>query len=256
MTMSHSLLEFEDYDRAPAEPHRKFAVLEQIARRRMNEIMDSSQSGDLAVELRSQYTSLMIASATALGILGVTYPDGEYRHEWEEYQAFSLQVQRVIAQIMLNHNLVGGTHSVQLATATKTKIEGQISILREMIENSDMDAKRRNKLISQLEEFAAELSRPRMSYAAVAVIATAFLAGIQGVTSTLADAPNAYQTVGSILKWIGKDKEAEEREQERLGAPPPMLVAPEEPSRKPIVDLQHTQSAYGGFEDDLDEVPF
>ncbi|WP_231470747.1 hypothetical protein [Novosphingobium sp. CECT 9465] len=71
----------------------------------MNEIMDNVQSGDLATELRTQYTTLMIAMASALGIPGVSYPDGDFRHEWEEYQAFSLNVQRVIAGVMLNQGL-------------------------------------------------------------------------------------------------------------------------------------------------------
>jgi hypothetical protein len=251
--MNYSLLEFDDYDRAPAEPHRKFAVLEQTARRRMNEIMDNTQSGDLSTELRNQYTTLMIAAARALGIPGVSYPEGDFRNEWEEYQAFSVSVQGVVAQIMLNEQLVGGTHSVQLATETKAKIEGQVSILRGLIENSDMPANRRSKLISQLDKFAAELNRPRLNYAAIAVVATAFLAGIQGVTSTLADAPNAYQTVGTILKWIGQDKEAEERERERLGTPSPVLLAPPKPVPKPKAASQ----SFGGFADDLDDdVPF
>lgn len=254
--MSYSLLEFEDYDRAPAEPHRKFAALEQTARRKMNEIMDNTQSGDLATELRNQYTTLMISAARALGIPGVGYPSGDYRNEWEEYQAFSISVQGVVAQIMLNQELVAGVNSVQLATATKAKIEGQISILRDLIENSDMPAKRRKKLIAQLDDFTAELNRPRLNYAAVAVVATAFLAGIQGVTSTLADAPSAYQTVGSILKWIGQDKDAEERERERLGAPAPMLPSPIVPVPKPMTDSA-AQPPFCGFADDLDDgVPF
>jgi len=253
--MDYSLLEFEDYDRAPAEPHRKFAMLEQTARRRMNEIMENTQSGDLSTELRNQYITLMIASASALGIPGVSRPEGEYRSDWEEYQAFSISVQGVVARIMLNERLVVSKHSVQLATTTKAKIEGQISILRGLIEHSDMHDKRRKELIKQLDEFTVELNRPRLNYAAVAVIATAFLAGIQGVTSTLADAPSAYQTIGSILKWIGQDKEAEERERDRLGAPPPALTAPADP--KPKAASSAPQSSFGAFADDLDDdVPF
>lgn len=246
--MNYALLELDDYERAPTEPHRKFAVLEQAARRRMNEIMDSTQSGDLATELRTQYTTLMIAMANALGISGVTYPEGAFQHEWEEYQAFSLKVQGVVARIMLDEHLVSGAHSVQLASTTKAKIEGQLSVLRGLIENSDMPAKRRAKLIAQLDEFGAELNRPRLNYAAVAMIATAFLASIQGVTSTLADAPNAYQTVGAILKWIGQDKVAEEQERERLGAPTQMLPAPSKPTK--------VASSLNVFADDLDDIPF
>lgn len=247
--MSYTLLNLDDYDRAPAEPHRRFAVLEQTARQRMNEIMDATDSGQLATEVRTQYIALMVAIADALGIPGVDYSDQQHRNEWEEYQDFSLQVQRVIAKIMLNQALVAGPHSVQLATATKSKIEGQLSILRGLIEHSDMPPKRRLKLIAQLDDFAAELNRPRLNYAAVALVATTFLAGIQGVTSTLADAPNAYQMVGTILKWIGQDKEAEELEQERLGAPAPRLPAP--PAAKPPAPAP---SSFAGFDDD--DVPF
>lgn len=252
--MNYSLLDLDDYEQAPAEPHRKFAVLEWAARRRMNEIMDRTESGDLAVELRNQYMNLVIAMADALGIPGVTYPEGDFRQEWQEHQAFTRDVQGVIARIMLNNELVAGAHSVQLATATKAKIEGQLTILRGMIENSDMPAARRTKLIAQLDDFAAELNRPRLNYTAVAVVATAFLASIQGITSTLADAPNAYQTVGTILKWVGQNKDAEDRERERLGTPTPMLAAPTKPSpARSAPAATKTPSPTQEWADDLDD---
>ncbi|WP_234032069.1 hypothetical protein [Porphyrobacter sp. SLTP] len=117
-----------------------------------------------------------------------------------------------------------------------------------MIERSDMPAARRSKLIDQLDEFGAELNRSRLNYGAVAMVASALLAGLAGVTSTLADAPNATQTVGTILKWIGQDKEAEEREQERLGPSQPMLPAPNQ---------KEAATPVGGSYDDLeDDIPF
>ena len=72
--MSYSLLEFDDYELAPEEPHRKFATLEQTARRRMNEFMEQADSSYVSTELRNQYTALMIGIASALGIPGVTQP--------------------------------------------------------------------------------------------------------------------------------------------------------------------------------------
>ncbi|NBB26619.1 hypothetical protein GVM20_15925 [Porphyrobacter sp. SLTP] len=68
--MNYSLLEFDDYERAPDEPHRKFATLEQIARRKMNEFIEKADSSYLSTELRNQYTALMIGIASALGIPG------------------------------------------------------------------------------------------------------------------------------------------------------------------------------------------
>ena len=109
-----------------------------------------------------------------------------------------------------------------------------------------MPAARRSKLIDQLDEFGAELNRPRLNYGAVAMVASALLAGLAGVTSTLADAPNATQTVGTILKWIGQDKEAEEREQERLGPPSLMLPAPTKPNK-----LMSPKGAYDDLDDDI-----
>lgn len=247
--MTYSILEFDDYERAPEEPHRKFAVLEQSARRRMNEIMDSTDSSQLAAELRNQYMTLMISIASALGIPGVNYPEGNFQHEWDEHQAFLVQIQSVVAKIMLNNDLVASTRSVRLASTTKAKIEGQLISLRNLVENSDMPASRRAKLISRLDDFAVELNQPRLNFASVALVASVFLAGIQGVTSTLADAPNAYQTVGTILKWIGQDKEAEDRERERLGPPAAMLPAPPQRTQAP--------SPIGGDAKELDDdIPF
>lgn len=246
--MSYSLLEFDDYERAPEEPHRKFATLEQTARRRMNEFIEQAESSYVSNELRNQYTTLMIGIASALGIPGVTQPEGHFENEWEEYQAFCIKVQSAVASIMLNSDLVAGARSVRLATSTKAKIEGQLSILRSLIEHADMPAARRSKLIGQLDEFGSELNRPRLNYGAVAMVASALLAGLAGVTSTLADAPNATQTVGTILRWIGQDKEAEEREQERLGPPPRLLPAP--------TASKEATSPSGAYDDLDDEIPF
>lgn len=246
--MSYSILEFDDYENSPSEPHRKFAVLEQIARRRMNEIIDSTESGNLASEIHLQYMTLISSIANALDISGINYPENVSVNHWDAYQQFSLDVQGVIAKIMLNQDVMVRRDSVQLASSTKAKIEGQLLTLRRIIENSDMPTARRTKLIEQLDNFAAELNRPRLDFATVAMVATAFLAGIQGITSTLADAPNAYQTVGTILKWIGQDKEAEEKERLRLGPPPKMLPAPAKPQ---------TSAPSIGFADDLDDdIPF
>ncbi|PAX09062.1 hypothetical protein [Sphingomonas lenta] len=253
--MDYSLLDIEDYDGPPNEPHRKFAALEQKARRNMNEIMENTQSGDLSTELRSQYMMLMTSAARALGVPGLELPDeSEYRNEWEAYQAFSIRIRGLVAEIMLNDTLVAKPHSVRLSTSTKSKIESQIIVLRGMIEDSDMEPKRRKRLIEQLDDFSAELNRPRLNYAVAMSAMALFLSGIQGTTSTLADAPNAYQTVGTILKWIGADKEAEERERERLTAPAPALPAPKP---KPKLQPKAPQQSPGDFGDDFDDdVPF
>lgn len=128
----------------------------------MNEFMEQADSSYLTTELRNQYTALMIGIASALGIPGVTQPEGHFENEWEEYQAFSLKVQSAVASIMLNSDLVAGPRSVRLASSTKAKIEGQLSILRSLIEHSDMPAARRSKLIDQLDEFGAERHGPRL----------------------------------------------------------------------------------------------
>lgn len=253
--MDYSLLDIEDYETGPADPPKKFAALEQKARRNMNEIMDNTQSGDLSSELRSQYIMLMTSAARALGIPGVEVPDGNYNNDWEEYQAFSIRIRGVIAEIMLNAALISRPHSVQISSSTKGKIESQIIVLRRLIEHSDLDDKRRKRLIGQLDDFTAELGRPRLNYAVAMSAMALFLSGMQGTTSTLADAPSAYQTVGSIIKWIGNDKDAEDKERERLGVATPRLEAPK-PKPKPTPQPSRPPFG-GGFGDDLDDdVPF
>lgn len=250
--MDYSLLDVEDYEAGPPDPPRKFAALEQKARRNMNELMDNTQSGDLSTELRSQYIMLMTSAARALGIPGVEVPEGDYRNDWEEYQAFSIRVRGVIAEIMLNANSVSRPFSVQISSSTKGKIESQLIVLRSVIEHSNLDNKRRERLLGQLDDFANELNRPRLNYAVAMSAMALFLSGMQGTTLTLADAPNAIQTVGAILKWIGSDKDAEDKERERLGTPVPRLEAPK-PKPKP----QPTPASFGAFGDDLDDdLPF
>lgn len=254
--MEYSLLDIEDYDAGPTDPARKFATLEQKARRNLLEILDHSESNAVGAELRSQYIMLMTSAARALGIAGVEIPDGHFENEWEEYQTFSIRVRGVIAEIMLNASLVPRPHSVALSSSTKGKIESQIIVLRGLIENSNLDSKRRARLIGQLDEFASELNRPRLNYAVAMSAMALFLSGMQGSTSTLADAPSAIQTVGTILKWIGIDKDAEDNERERLGSPPPKLEAPKA-KPKPAVTPPAPNRSFGGFTEEIDDdVPF
>jgi hypothetical protein len=250
--MDYSLLDIEDYDGPPLEPHRKFAALEQKARRNMNEIMENADSGDLNVELRSQYMMLMTSAARALGISGLELPDEDsFRNSWDAYQFFSVRIRGLVAEIMLNESLVAKPHSVQLTTSTKSKIQSQIIVLRGVIEHSDLEEKRRRRLIQQLDEFEAELTRPRLNYAVAMSAMALFLSGMQGTTSTLADGPNAIQTIGTMMKWIGADKEAEDKEHERLTEGPKMIAPPKlQAKAKP-------QAAPPAFQDDFDDdVPF
>lgn len=99
--------------------------------------------------------------------------------------------------------------------------------LREEVLAMPFDAAQQKKLLLLLDEFDEAIQTKRVSVARIMTIVAIVAAGVAGVTSTLADAPSAIETIGKITSAIGMEVESEEevkritaeKEQLRLPAP-------------------------------------
>ncbi len=222
--MQYELMTEQDYDELPEDPALKFVALEAICRRRLNEAIsqDTPQQFDQLIQM--QYMSVVSAAAAELGVEGPSYPS----HLDEPHAAFNdfmLEAAAIVTRIRLR-TTSSKAGSVRLSERSKGKIELQLRRLEQLIREAEMSDAKRRALLNRIAEFREELSRNRLNFGKTMAILAAVSVVITSGTSFLADAPEAIATITSI---IGADKEAEETEAKRLGAPPvpKALPAPE-----------------------------
>lgn len=214
--MNYELITAEDYNALPDEPELAFAQLEEIARHRLSEIIDFSESVALDEELRRQYMAIVSSAAEALGIPGLEMP-ATLQKEQDTYVTYSIAVASKVNKIRIKRRGSSRSSSVLLARGTIARINMQVDKLRESVNTSDMDNKTKEKLAGRLDEFTSILTEPRFRFSKALVILTAIAAS----TSAIADAPNALH---SILRLVGADIQSEQEACARLSAPPPALT--------------------------------
>ncbi|MGR9449291.1 hypothetical protein [Rhizobium leguminosarum] len=219
--MDYDLITDDEYDSLPEDAQQKFAALEAICRRSMNRLISDQTPRHFDELIRMQYMITVAAAAAELGVEGVTFP-GHLDNPADGLQYFLVDVSAATTRIRLR-NSASLAYSVRLSARTRGRIELQIRKLRDVIDGSELPADKRDRLLAKLNELAAELDHTRVSFSKLMSLLAALSVGLAGTTSFLADAPNALTTITSL---VGADKEAEEAEARRLGAPPVQKALP------------------------------
>jgi molybdopterin converting factor small subunit len=242
----YDLIPEEAYENLPQDANDQFAVLVRVAQTNLARLLDTSSSNDFSSEIRSQFISIISGIAEALGIEGLPRVDSNLA-DYDKYQMFQVYLAGVVARVRLQGHVVKKPYSVELGRVTRARIQQEIDQLRYFIDQSDLSEKKKSALKDKLDELEEELAKKRLSFARTMAITAAIMASLGGGTTALAKGPEAKETLLSIIRWIGEDKEKEEEERLRL-APPP----------KALPDL--TTSAVRpqpAFDSDLDDdVPF
>lgn len=241
--MHYELISADEYENLPEDDEQKFVEIERICRRSMTEMIDRETSNDFDHLVRMQYMTTVAAAAQELGIEGLDYPhDAEYPAN--ELDNFLLRASGVVTRIRLRAGRRSKPYSVKLGTRTKARIEIEVRKLRGYVEESDLSERKRKALLEKLDELMVELNQSRLGFAKTMRILASVSVAIAGGTTFLAEAPNAVQT---IMTLIGADKDREEEEMERLAPPPKALPAPKPKFVRPPP----------AFDSDLDDdVPF
>lgn len=250
--MLYELITPEDYDNLPDDPGEQFIEIERICRKNANDMLDrgfgGSSNEELAYEIRLQYMTTVAAAAAELNVQGVDLPD-EINNMSYSYQQFVLASSGVVTRLRLKGRKDRKADSVQLSARTRGLIELRIRKLREAIEAGEMSDEKRKALLERLDTLMAEINSPtRVSFAKV-MTALVFIAA---ATSGIADAPAA---IANITEWIGLDKQAEDAETLRLGAPPkaiPHFPDPPLPAERP----RRPSAAPVFASDDDSDIPF
>lgn len=246
--MSYELISDEEYANLPDEDDPCFVEFESICRRNMTRMIGEDTSNEFDRVVREQYMAAVSAVAQACHISNVAYdPDGPSNFN-EVFGRFSLAVQGEVARIRIRSRGMRHPYSVLLTGSTRTKIEHYVSRIRDTVERSDLDHDRKKRLQSRLDQLAAELSSPRLSFAKTMGILAAVVATTASSVTIAADGQSA---IAHIMQLIGQDKETEEAAAQRLAPPPKALPAPavKAPAAKP----QPTWEVKGDLDD---EIPF
>ncbi|WP_157084730.1 hypothetical protein [Sphingomonas pituitosa] len=234
--------EFEDL---PSDPYDRFVRLATVAQKNIARMLDDSQSNEFSDEVRSQFVSMISHIAEACDIEGLPLLDPE-NTTYRTYTVYRHHLAGIIAKARLKSPTLSRPYTVELGRINRARIAQEIDHLRRFVEDSDLDNKKKSKLIAKLDELDEELHRQRLGFARTMAIAASIMTIIGGGTAALANSPKAIEAITNIIAYIGEDKEAEEANRLRLSPPP-----------KAIPDLRNQPLATsGGFPDDLDDVPF
>lgn len=247
--MNYELMSAEDYDSLPEEPGLKFAEIDRICRRNMNEMINEHTEGNFDSMVHLQYMTTLVAAAAELSIPNIQFPDSE-DNTYNQLSSFMLAVSGEVTRIRLRAGSRAAPYSVRLGVRTKAQIQLKIQQLRATIEEAQMPESKRKALLAKLDELMDELGQTRLSFARTMKILAAVSVGVCAGTSFLADAPQALATINRL---IGADKELEEAEAERIGIGQERKLLPAPHTAEPA---SQANGARAGQDDLDDEIPF
>ena len=242
----------DEYDALPLDdPDRCFVEFEKIVRRNMTRMVDETSSGDFDQVVRQQYMTTVAAVAAECNIPNIHFDIRSRQNFWEQFNTFCMAVQAEVARISTRVRGRQRPYSVLLTTNTRTTIEHYISRIRETVKGSELDPSKKKRIDEKLDQLAAELKTPRLSFGKSMAILAGVLAAMGSTVTIAAEGRNA---VAQIIQLIGRDKETEDAAAQRLAPPPRALPAPH-PSDPPAPHQGSTSKRAAAADLD-DEIPF
>ncbi|MCP3056686.1 hypothetical protein [Aurantimonas marianensis] len=211
--MEYELMREEDYDDLPEDDELKFAAIESLCRRRMAEITSQSHNNIYDSQIRLEYVATIVGAAKSIGLDDEIQFHESFSDFSENFDKFIMKVVAKTAEIRASKSRIHQKDTAKLANRTKSLIEIEISKLRDAISNSDLPKFKIKDLLDKLELLRSELHRGRFDIKKAMVILSHI--GMFGVHSAVV--ASVYpQAITNILKLVGVDKEAENKEFARL----------------------------------------
>ncbi len=147
--MDYELITDDDYETLPSEPEKRFTAIERICRKNMLAIISNETSQPFDSLVRTQYMTIVTASAEELGIAGIRYIN-EYQTVEQDLNEFFRLVTGVTAKIRLRNSSSRDALSVRLASKTKGLIENELTKLRASWKRATSRTTRRSACLERL----------------------------------------------------------------------------------------------------------
>lgn len=227
--MDYELITDDDYDILPSDPEKRFAALERICRKNMMAAITSETSPSFDYLLRTQYMTIITASAEELGIDGIQYINS-YETVEQNLNEFFRLVTGVTAKIKLRNSSSRDTLSVRLASKTKGLIENELTKLRTSVEESNLSDDKKSRLLDKIGEFRTELHKDRLRFGVSLAVLSSISVIVGSTTTFVAEVPTA---IANITHLIGVDKDKEDEEILRLEGPSKqkLIAGPSSPEK-------------------------
>ena len=233
--MAHLFLTPEDVALLPKDPREAWAitvdkVLQYVYRNTVDpkglNIRDEGLRKDALEFIDQLAENLEIQTPTPSRTNGLKEILRRYQKEADKLH-YELLVDRIAQTV--KGAAASNEGEVLLSSSSVVRILHLSAQLRKEVESGDIQEEKKRKLVSLLSEFDRLAESKHASATRLLTTLALVAAGIAGLTSTLADAPSAVETVGRIAAALGQEIESEEelkrltveRELLRLPAPQP-----------------------------------
>lgn len=218
--MSSILMKREDFYNLPDDKRQRYATIELLCRNRMQAYLESLGRQDDDDVVKREYSAIVIGAARVAEI-NLSFPN--YGNSfYEDFNNFYIEAVSFTSEILIGAEY-SSKDSVALSTKSKYFIEIEIASLRKAIEESGLDQSIKSRLLDILEDLRGELHKNRFDIKKSMLLISYIGMGIVHATTFSAVFPTAY---ANIIEYVGKDKELEEKELQRLGRPlDPLLIA-------------------------------
>lgn len=157
---------------------------------------------------RQQYIQELSSIAEALGITGLPDPNSAVSTSGN-MAIFDAALARVLTVIKVKNRDRLRADSVALSYQTKEDIRSHLKELRSIIDASNLSDKARNALYKKVDAVETELDRDRSSMRPFWLLAGAIVLATPDAVGTLADLPNAVDTVEKMVEAAHSEKVAE-----------------------------------------------
>lgn len=214
--IAESLISEDVWSDAPEDPEEAFLFIAIAANRRLQSMRDDEGArGPFDYNAwRRQYIWELSAVADSLGIDGLPSPATATANSGTMAD-FDAYLARAITKIRVLHRADLRADSVALALQTKEDIRSHLEELRGKINNSNLSEKLRSALHKKVDAVEAEIDRSRSSLKPFWILAGAVAAAAPVTVGTLADLPDAVQTVNKVVEAVHSEKAAEDESERR-----------------------------------------
>ncbi len=251
------LLTQADLDDLPEDPQTRFIAIHELCTGRFDEAMKGVPNDEQwrARQLERRYASILLASGKALeieAIASLRMPDVFNGNE-DEFGDFIHNVEHVVTQIMHGNSLRKYRNSIELHGSTKDRLFALAQLMREHVERLDLPDARKDALIEHVNRFILELSKRRLSIAAIGVL----LMHVTLAAGEIAEGGTALLHLGQeMFTAYAHAQQEQDRERARQlprgDATPTLLIASNNASPPPL-----SRPVSESYSADLeDEIPF
>jgi hypothetical protein len=219
----------DPFDDLPDDPEDAFLVLEDHFRQECDTALRNASQDDRTDVIHVAYISQVLGAITALGL------EAEFKSEipsienvsYNTYLDFNKDVMhyRTVLRIRKSQRRQG--YSVQFNETAKRKIHHHLDQVLEIFNKLEVEDKKREKLISRLNDLQSEVNQPRTRFDRFAALSME----VSGVVGDVAERSKVIEILDAIARVFWG---AQTEKQRQLPAPrQPKTIEPPKPRIEP-----------------------